>query len=402
MSRPTERYPDPGEFDEQLYANLTKLPCRNLIDIHWIRHNIWPQAEEFNIPRSGVIRGMQANMFTLEVTGVEEGKEYKKHFLAKRIVPRELPDKPSQEIWREFVKSVRTEIDFYWSLMQPEHAHIRDMFPRVYYSSGTPIELDCQPQDTSFILVMDDLSESYFQTPMMSKDQAESVLQSMARMHAHFWGAASKLERGGFWVLAKRRKFNEVERAEETWASLLERFPEIGAEVQQDVSNVGNQIKAAAEYLDGCVEEGACTIIHGDPKGWNFFFGKEGASHPFLFIDMQWAGRGHPYQDVAYTLTTTLQADDLHQMDNLVDFYTATLKEELEKKNHNLPCNFRGTYDNVWLDYCRVIVTGLWKNLNRESIERNKTKVGPSMINRSFDHVTFITKRLVKLLNKLK
>ena len=30
--------------------------------------------------------------------------------------------------------------------------------------------------------------------------------------------------------------------------------------------------------------------------GWNFFFGKEGASHPFLFIDMQWAGRGHPYQ----------------------------------------------------------------------------------------------------------
>ena len=58
----------------------------------------------------------------------------------------------------------------------------------------------------------------------------------------------------------------------------------------------------------------------------------------------------------------------------------------------------RSEYDSVWLDYARVVVTGLWKRLNPESIEKNKTKVGPSMINRSWQHVMFITQRLCRLL----
>ena len=58
----------------------------------------------------------------------------------------------------------------------------------------------------------------------------------------------------------------------------------------------------------------------------------------------------------------------------------------------------RSEYDAVWLDYARVVVTGLWKRLSPESLERNKTKVGPSMINRSWPHVMFITRRLCRLL----
>ena len=58
----------------------------------------------------------------------------------------------------------------------------------------------------------------------------------------------------------------------------------------------------------------------------------------------------------------------------------------------------RSEYDSVWLDYARVIVTGLWRRLSPESMERNKTKVGPSMINRSWPHVMFITRRLCRLL----
>ena len=64
-----------------------------------------------------------------------------------------------------------------------------------------------------------------------------------------------------------------------------------------------------------------------DTQGWNFFFGSEAAASPFLFIDMQWTGRGHPLQvrtreqnnrttilscqDVAYALTTTLEEESL-------------------------------------------------------------------------------------------
>merc|ERR1711915_179666 len=140
---------------------------------------------------------------------------------------------------------------------------------------------------------------------------------------------------------------------------------------------------------------------HGDAKGWNFFFGKEGSAHKFLFIDMQWTGRGHPLQDVAYSLTTTLDAESLPLMDELVEFYVAKLKNELSMKNLTVPKSLIQSYDSVWMDYSRVVVTGLWKNLNEESIERNKSIVGPSMINRSWEHVLFITRRLYKLLHKL-
>ena len=58
----------------------------------------------------------------------------------------------------------------------------------------------------------------------------------------------------------------------------------------------------------------------------------------------------------------------------------------------------RAEFDPVWLDYARVIVSGLWKRLNPESMEKNKTKIGPSMINRSWPHVLFITRRLSRLL----
>jgi len=398
-----ERYPDPNQFDEVLYGNLLLLPDGGSLDLPWIRQHVWQQASSFCVPKDRLIRGMQANMFCLEVEGRqgETDRTQTKSFLVKRIVPKELPPKASEEIWREFVKSIRTEIEFYANLLKPDNANIRNLFPKVYYSAGTPRDLDIKPQETAFIIVMEDLSPNYYQTPMMNRHQAECVLKSMARLHAHFWGLGqeSARERGGFWVLQKRLKYKEVERAEETWKGFIERFPEL-KELVQNVSSLGHIIKDRAVELDGVVEAGAITVIHGDAKGWNFFFGKEGAEEKILFIDLQWAGRGHPLQDVAYALTTTLCGEELENMEDLVDFYVDQLKTELAKKKIELPAALRGSFDDIWLDYARVVVTGLWKNLNKESIEKNKSKVGPSMINRSWDHVLFITRRMAKLLMK--
>merc|ERR1711962_1294180 len=102
------------------------------------------------------------------------------------------------------------------------------MFPRVFYSAGTPKSLDVRrPKETCFVIIMDDLSKSYSQTPMMSKKQAELVLGSLALFHAHFWGMSPTEERGGFWVHQKRLKYQEVQNSEETWSDFLQRFPEL-------------------------------------------------------------------------------------------------------------------------------------------------------------------------------
>ena len=182
----------------------------------------------------------------------------------------------------------------------------------------------------------------------------------------------------------------------------MERFPELGS-LHPQVRELGAKLAERAEELDRFTEAGANTRIHGDAKGWNFFFAKESSEkktvQPFLLIDLQWTGRGHPLQDVAYVLTTSLSEESLDRMDWLVDHYVSSLHSRLEERQISLDVRrLRAEYDPVWLDYARVIVTGLWKRLNPESLEKNKVKVGPSMINRSMKHVVFITQRLCRLL----
>merc|ERR1712002_57203 len=120
---------------------------------------------------------MQANMFQLLLKS-REG--IPRTFIVKRVVPRELPEKPSPEIWRTFVASVRKEIDFYKELQEPSEAPVRALFPCVYHSCGTDPKLDSQPMDTEFSIVMQDLSTDYIQKPMMDEKEARCVLESLA------------------------------------------------------------------------------------------------------------------------------------------------------------------------------------------------------------------------------
>eukprot|EP00092_Neocalanus_flemingeri_P017175 GFUD01018576.1.p1 GENE.GFUD01018576.1~~GFUD01018576.1.p1 ORF type:complete len:401 (-),score=128.47 GFUD01018576.1:46-1248(-) len=399
MSKEIERYPDPNLFDQVLYDNILQLPDNGVIDIKFVQQHIWDQGVSFNIPKEKVIRGMQANMFSIQVKN-KEGES--RNVVVKRIVPMELPEKPSQEVWRGFIVSVRTEMEFYQQLNKPEHENIRKLFPSVYFSAGSPSEMDNSPKETSFSMIMQDLNEDYIQKPMMNESEAQCVLDSLAKLHAHYWNKVDGANRGSFWVLELRKAFPEVENADQTWNEFVDRFPELES-VHTEVRKIGAKLGEKAEELDRFVSVGANTRIHGDAKGWNFFFARKNSpaqeAQPFLFIDMQWTGRGHPLQDVAYALTTTLDQETLPKMDKLVDHYVNKLGSRLEEKGEQLDREkLRQQYDQVWLDYARVIVSGLWKRLNSESMLKNKEKVGPSMINRSWPHVMFITSRLCKLL----
>ena len=79
--------------------------------------------------------------------------------------------------------------------------------------------------------------------------------------------------------------------AESTWSSLLSRLPQV-REFVDDCDGLAARLAGLADRLDLFVEANAVTLIHGDCKAWNLFFGEERA----LFIDLQWVGRGHPMQ----------------------------------------------------------------------------------------------------------
>ena len=106
------------------------------------------------------------------------------------------------------------------------------------------------------------------------------------------------------------------------------------------------------------------------------------------------------FQDVAYALTTSLEPELLGDMDYFVDLYTEKLSQY---KIPNVDCNvLRNQFDLVWLDYARVIMTGLWKRFSPEQIIKNKTIVGPSYIGRSIPHAKFIIQKVYQVLNEVK
>ena len=401
----SHRYPDPDEIDEKLFDRLYKLPDGNTINISWLQKNVWSEAEDFEIPPSSVIRGMQANMYTIKMTSknisVTTQENETKQIIAKRVVPSELPSKGDNDKLKQFIASVRREIEFYKTLMLPQNQAIHHVFPRVYYSSSTPTSLDnSDPINTSFLLLLSDLSDKYYQAPSMNKEQANALMKSFASFHAHFWQnlELKKKERGGFWVLKRRLLYGELENVGVTWTGILERFPELSNMGLDNINSIATDLVEIAVVLDKFIESRCNTLIHGDAKGWNLFLNKN-SNDDIIFIDMQWAGKGHPLQDIAYALTTSLSADLLSEMDKFVDLYVTYLKQELEKNGNQInEEKLRFEYDYVWLDYARVIVTGLWKNLDPERMKRYQKTVGPSMINRSLDHVKFIIRRLHHLL----
>ena len=84
-------------------------------------------------------------MFKIVVKNTE-GKST--NFVCKRIAPKELPDKKDPEIWKQFLRSVRREIQFY-QMLKIDLASASDgddgvsrLFPRVLHCSSTEPSMD--------------------------------------------------------------------------------------------------------------------------------------------------------------------------------------------------------------------------------------------------------------------
>ena len=89
------------------------ISCPQNLDLEWLRKHVWSETVSFDIPRQGVVRGMQvnktslfieqyyimsthqANMFKL-VLQSDNGEE--RIMMVKRVVPKELPAKTGDRI----------------------------------------------------------------------------------------------------------------------------------------------------------------------------------------------------------------------------------------------------------------------------------------------------------------
>ena len=108
------------------------------------------------------------------------------------------------------------------------------------------------------------------------------------------------------------------------------------------------------------------------------FLNKTSNDDIIILLDRQWVGKGHPLQDVTYALTTSLGANMLNKLRDFVDHYVECLTSHINCQNKVIISKeLRFEFHWIWVDYARVIVTGLWKNLDPEKMKKYQKTVDP-------------------------
>ena len=349
-----------------------------------------------------IVRGKNATIFAVDV-GVGGGGSSggPRRVVVKRVTAQHAANK-SGAVRDAFVRSAEREIAFYEDVAE-------DKPIAALWATARTAHRDAA--NGEYLLEMEDMYAAGFdQAPSLSAGRVRSALQALAVFHARYWGggrssggAEEQAERGCFWPLHKRGAAEiDPEAAGRHWAACREHYPELLP------AGLAERVARAAVEVDAAVAATCVTRVHGDCKGPNLFFvdaeeqeaeagGDLGGNlgSRVRFIDAQWVGPGNPFSDVAYLLTAGLEAALLPRFDEFFAYYEEQLRARLDAtQRREYEDVVRPTWDLCWLDYCRVVVLGLWKGLSPAKMERMAGEVGASMINRSQAHVAFIAARV--------
>ncbi|ROO85326.1 phosphotransferase family enzyme [Actinocorallia herbida] len=175
------------------------------------------------------------------------------------------------------------------------------------------------------VLVLEDLSETAtFRTVVdsVSREEAESVVDALAGLHAAFWG--TDRFKTDLAPLA-RRSPGALRLGDLIRRRFLEQINGHAADLIPEEMKLQCRVfyQRSAE-IDAFWEARPQTLIHGDTHLGNLFF--EGSAPGFL--DWQVAMAGPGIRDIAYFATTSVEPDLLRKIERpLVERYAARLRD---------------------------------------------------------------------------
>lgn len=180
----------------------------------------------------------------------------------------------------------------------------------------------CDHETSQFVLVMEDLGDlrTVDQVAGMSVADAERAVDGLAAWHATWWGAAAPLAERGLTVSLGDEIYKAVLPLvfPEGWAKL-----DAELDIPPTIEAVGPRwVEAMPRLLDSLATE-PTTMIHGDFRADNLFFGADGS---VAAVDFQLIGTGRGAYDLAYFITQSLGPDDASQHERpLFDRWVAAL-----------------------------------------------------------------------------
>ena len=226
----------------------------------------------------------------------------------------------------------------YYRRLAP-HARIRS--PALLYG-------DFEDRTHRFVLVLEDLRDMDMtpQVDGVAAERARLAVREIAGLHGQFWNAVDDPSLSGCSdVLGpKFRRFMQIAYLA-CLPLVLERFGDsFSAETRRLAEALGPRVGAHF----AAVAAGPRTLVHGDYRGENMFFGAgagvgSAAGDDFAVIDWQGCGWGAGLYDVAYFLATSVVTGDRRR-----------IEREAIAEYHDIVCRLGArdfTFEDCWRSY---------------------------------------------------
>lgn len=226
------------------------------------------------------------------------------------------------------------------SLHKREYEYYRHVAPHAPIRSPSLHYGEFDDRSHRFVLVLEDLREmeTVPETVGVAAGRAGLAVREAARLHGRFWDTIDRPPLSGLHDSLGPRYARTLQLAYVLSLPLvLERFEShFTPGIRRFAETFGPRI---ADHF-AAVAAGPRTLVHGDYRGENMFFG---IGDGFAAIDWQGCGSGCGLYDVAYFMATSVPTDDRRRMER------GALKEY-----HDIVCRMGArdyAFEDCWRSY---------------------------------------------------
>ena len=179
-----------------------------------------------------------------------------------------------------------------------------------------------------FVLVMEDLVRlrNADQTVGCTAADAETVMDSIARHHAHWWDNDRLASLPWLTSMGEPPMSDVViNNYQAAWPKFLDL---LGAEMSPAIRSFGERLAAMMPWFFAEIARPPLTFLHGDLRLDQMFFAVSPDDPPMTVLDWQITGKGRGAYDLAYFLSQSLAPETRRACeDRLLDRYAESLTE---------------------------------------------------------------------------
>ena len=241
--------------------------------------------------------GFAGSVFRIHIESSNVG-----HDLPKTVIWKRHSDHPPTHRMLKRLEAYSSETAFFkW------YADSTPLAPRPYYA-------EYDPDSGSVCIIQEDLGRMRLgdQIAGCTVDESLDVMAALADLHATFWTESSTdrlrslhtFDRGiRLFQLLHRRSWDRVAKSGAAPADLIE----VALEITPHVGSIKSHLS-----------QPPVTLLHGDARSDNLFFGSPSESGAVRFVDWQAARSGRSAYDIAYFLSTSLTVSARREMQDML------------------------------------------------------------------------------------